>query len=55
MIIGLDEFVCIDRSLNGCPPDMIQCGDNENECIPLQELCNGVENCPFAEDEANCG
>ena len=54
VVSGLDEFVCIDRLGLGCPPDMRQCGDT-NECVRLEQLCNGVDDCSNGEDESTCG
>ena len=52
--IGLDEFVCIERSGLGCPPNTRQCGDNPNECISLVKLCDGIYDCQNREDESSC-
>lgn len=51
---GLDEVVCFERPLMGCPPNDRPCGSTLN-CYPLISHCDGIVDCPNGEDEADCG
>ncbi|XP_075546628.1 MAM and LDL-receptor class A domain-containing protein 1-like [Dermacentor variabilis] len=39
---------------SACGADMFRCGDNE-ECIPLAQVCDFKEHCSNGMDEARCG
>ncbi|RWS10655.1 atrial natriuretic peptide-converting enzyme-like protein [Dinothrombium tinctorium] len=48
-----DPNVCINLAMGkGCAADEFQCPDKS--CIPRHWLCDGVRDCIFAADEANC-
>uniref|UniRef100_A0A1X7UV50 Uncharacterized protein n=1 Tax=Amphimedon queenslandica TaxID=400682 RepID=A0A1X7UV50_AMPQE len=50
---GLDEVLCIERPLTGCPPNEKSCGTTQN-CYPLGRGCDGINDCINGEDEVNC-
>lgn len=48
-----DPSVCVNLAIGkGCASDEFQCPDKS--CIPKHWLCDGVRDCAFAADEANC-
>ncbi|XP_053211636.1 atrial natriuretic peptide-converting enzyme-like [Panonychus citri] len=48
-----DPSVCVNLAIGkGCAADEFQCPDKS--CIPKHWLCDGVRDCAFAADEANC-
>lgn len=48
-----DPSVCVNLAMGkGCASDEFQCPDKS--CIPKHWLCDGVRDCIFAADEANC-
>ncbi|RWS26109.1 atrial natriuretic peptide-converting enzyme-like protein, partial [Leptotrombidium deliense] len=48
-----DPNVCVNLAMGkGCAADEFQCPDKS--CIPRHWVCDGVRDCIFAADEANC-
>lgn len=48
-----DPRVCVNLAMGkGCAADEFQCPDRS--CIPRHWVCDGVRDCAFAADEANC-
>lgn len=45
---------CSSELASGLDVDL-PCGNNHNWCVPATYRCDGIPNCPNAEDEAKCG